>query len=87
LFRFLGSDNPETFFPTRDRQRVAYEILAKTVYGKKKRAEVGIDRLVEEEVYSAAFPLHDVSTNHVTLLLPDAELAEVRSDRPLLTAN
>lgn len=61
MHRFLGCDNPETFFPTRDRQRVAYEILAKTVYGKKKRAEIGIDRLIEEEVYSAAFPLHDVS--------------------------
>ena len=46
----------------RDRQRVAYEILAKTVYGKKKRAEIGIDRLVEEEVYAGAFPLHDVCT-------------------------
>jgi len=50
-----------TFFATRDRQRVAYEILAQTIYGKKKRAEVGIDRLVEEGAFAAAFPLHDVS--------------------------
>lgn len=57
--RFLGSDDHATFFPNRDRQRVAYEILAKTVYGKKKRAEIGIDRLLEEQVYTAAFPLHD----------------------------
>ena len=60
-FRFLGNDDPTTFFATRDRQRVAYEILAQTVYGKRKRAEVGIDRLVEEGVFAAAFPLHDVS--------------------------
>lgn len=77
MFRFLGSDNPQTFFSTRDRQRVAYEILAKTVYGKKKRAEIGIDRLIEEEVYSAAFPLHDVSTGHVTSLLLNDELHRV----------
>lgn len=37
-----------------------YEILAKTVYGKRKRAEVGVDRLVNEGVYTAAFPLHEV---------------------------
>jgi hypothetical protein len=65
LHRFLASENQDTFFATRDRQRVAYEILAKTPYGKKKRAEIGIDRLVEEEVYAAAFPLHDVSAYHV----------------------
>lgn len=37
-----------------------YEILARTVYGRRKRAEVGVDRLVNEGVYSAAFPLHEV---------------------------
>lgn len=37
-----------------------YEILARTVYGKRKRAEVGVDRLVNEGVYTAAFPLHEV---------------------------
>uniref|UniRef100_A0A1I8FRU3 Anoctamin n=1 Tax=Macrostomum lignano TaxID=282301 RepID=A0A1I8FRU3_9PLAT len=41
------------------RHQVAYEILATQVYGKRKRAEVGIDRLLEEEVYSGAFPLHE----------------------------
>ena len=67
IFRFLGSDDHATFFPNRDRQRVAYEILAKTVYGKKKRAEIGIDRLLEEQVYAAAFPLHDVSWNRLPI--------------------
>ena len=38
-----------------------YEILATAAYGKRKRAEIGIERLVEEGVYEAAFPLHDVS--------------------------
>ncbi|MGH0125575.1 UNVERIFIED_CONTAM: hypothetical protein FKN15_023167 [Acipenser sinensis] len=36
-----------------------YEILARTAYGKRKRAEIGIDRLLNERAYSAAFPLHE----------------------------
>jgi len=64
-----------TLFPLRDRQKVAYEILATTVYGERKNGEIGIDRLLDEQVYTAAFPLHDVnnslccrSTNHCLLL-------------------
>lgn len=37
-----------------------YEILSRTVYGKKKRAEVGVDRLINEGAYTATFPLHEV---------------------------
>lgn len=48
-------------FGIRERQRVAHEILAKSVYGKKRLGEIGIARLMEEKVFSAAFPLHDVS--------------------------
>lgn len=59
--RFLGSDDRDSFFLNKDRQRIVYELLATTTYGKKKRAEIGIERLLEEEVLSAAFPLHDVS--------------------------
>ncbi|KAK2192818.1 hypothetical protein NP493_22g05054 [Ridgeia piscesae] len=59
LNRFLGSDSHDSFFSNKDRQTVVYEILATTVYGKKKRAEVGIERLIEEGAYAAAFPLHD----------------------------
>ncbi|XP_064611439.1 anoctamin-7-like [Liolophura sinensis] len=57
--RFLGIENKETFFNPRDRSRVVYEILASAPYGKRKRAEIGIDRLLEEEIYSAAYPIHD----------------------------
>ena len=60
--RFLGSDNHDTYFENRDRHRVIYEILATAPYGKRKRAEIGIERLLEEEVFSAAYPLHDVCT-------------------------
>ena len=60
MSRFLNHDDPTTLFSLRDRQQVAYEILATTVYGKRKDGEIGIDRLLDENVYSAAFPLHDV---------------------------
>ncbi|OCT56954.1 hypothetical protein XELAEV_18004192mg [Xenopus laevis] len=35
-----------------------YELLCHTVYGKRKHAEVGIERLLNEGIYTAAFPLH-----------------------------
>ena len=57
---FLNHDRPTSLFSIRDRQKVAYEILAITVYGKRKLGQIGIDRLLDEGVYSAAFPLHDV---------------------------
>ncbi len=51
---------------------MVYEILATTPFGKEKKGEVGIERMVEEGAYSAGFPLHDVSvalkkTCHATL--------------------
>ncbi|XP_060569747.1 anoctamin-7-like [Ruditapes philippinarum] len=59
LDRFLGSSNHETYFSTTQRSRIVWEILTTAAYGKRKRAEIGIERLIEEGVYSAAFPLHD----------------------------
>ncbi|XP_043975776.1 anoctamin-7-like [Gambusia affinis] len=59
LERFLGSDNKETFFKTTQRHQVLYEILARTPYGCVNRGEVGIDRLISEEVFTAAYPLHE----------------------------
>uniref|UniRef100_H3B189 Anoctamin n=2 Tax=Latimeria chalumnae TaxID=7897 RepID=H3B189_LATCH len=59
LEKFLGSENHDAYFTNTQRHRIMYEILARTAYGKRKRAEVGIDRLLNEGVYSAAFPLHE----------------------------
>ncbi|XP_043975775.1 anoctamin-7-like isoform X2 [Gambusia affinis] len=59
LERFLGSDNKETFFKTTQRHKVLYEILARTPYGCVNRGEVGIDRLISEAVFTAAYPLHE----------------------------
>ena len=60
LCRFLGSDNKATFFTNTDRTRVVNEILQSSTYGKRRRAEIGIDRLLEEDIFQAAYPLHDV---------------------------
>ncbi|XP_050787165.1 anoctamin-7-like isoform X3 [Gopherus flavomarginatus] len=59
LDKFLGSDSRDSYFSNTQRHRIVYEILARTVYGKRKRAEIGINRLLNERVYSAAFPLHE----------------------------
>uniref|UniRef100_A0A8C7WFE7 Anoctamin n=1 Tax=Oncorhynchus mykiss TaxID=8022 RepID=A0A8C7WFE7_ONCMY len=59
LERFLGSENKETFFKTTQRHQVLYEILARTPYGALKRGEVGIERLLSENAFSAAYPLHE----------------------------
>uniref|UniRef100_A0AAY4BCP9 Anoctamin n=1 Tax=Denticeps clupeoides TaxID=299321 RepID=A0AAY4BCP9_9TELE len=57
--KFLGSENHDTYFTNTQRHRVVYEILARTVYGKRKRAEVGVARLLSEGVFTAAYPLHE----------------------------
>ncbi|KAK3743463.1 hypothetical protein RRG08_011307 [Elysia crispata] len=58
LERFLGSDNKDTFFEDTHRHRILWEILTTTLYGKKKRAEMGVERLLDEGAFTAAFPLH-----------------------------
>ncbi|XP_041377832.1 anoctamin-7-like [Gigantopelta aegis] len=58
LHRFLGSDDPDNFFTCTQRNQIVFEILSTAVYGKKKKAEIGIERLLEEKTYTAAFPLH-----------------------------
>ncbi|XP_058389354.1 anoctamin-7 [Diceros bicornis minor] len=59
LSRFLGSDNQDTFFSSTKRHQILFEILAKTPYGHEKKGLFGIDQLLSEGVFSAAFPLHD----------------------------
>ncbi|XP_006875294.1 PREDICTED: anoctamin-7 [Chrysochloris asiatica] len=59
LPRFLGSDNQNTFFTNTKRHQILFEILAKTPYGHEKKSLFGIDQLLAEGVFQAAFPLHD----------------------------
>ena len=58
LNKFIGIDDPDAFFSPAQRSRMVYEVLAKTPFGKEKKGEVGIDRLIKEKAYAAAFPLH-----------------------------
>uniref|UniRef100_A0A671Q0I1 Anoctamin n=1 Tax=Sinocyclocheilus anshuiensis TaxID=1608454 RepID=A0A671Q0I1_9TELE len=58
--KFLGSDDRENYFTNTQRHRIVYEILARTVYGRRKRAEVGVARLLNEGAFTGAFPLHEV---------------------------
>ena len=48
---------------------MVWEILATAPFGKEKKGEVGVERLVDEGAYSAAFPLHDVSHQHLISLM------------------
>ncbi|VCW97191.1 unnamed protein product, partial [Gulo gulo] len=59
LSRFLGSDNQDTFFTSTKRHQILFAILAKTPYGHEKKGLFGIDQLLAEGVFTAAFPLHD----------------------------
>ncbi|XP_020513581.2 anoctamin-7 [Labrus bergylta] len=59
LERFLGSEDQTNFFKMTQRHQVLYEILARTPYGLVKQGEVGIDRLLNEQVFTAAYPLHE----------------------------
>ncbi|XP_072474903.1 anoctamin-7 isoform X3 [Notamacropus eugenii] len=59
LSRFLNSDNPKTFFASTKRHQILYEILEKTEFGHEKAGLFGIEQLLSEKVFNAAFPPHD----------------------------
>ncbi|XP_059085679.1 anoctamin-7-like isoform X3 [Tigriopus californicus] len=62
--KFLGSEDPNSFFSRAQRSRMVWEILATAPFGKEKKGEVGVERLVDEGAFSAAFPLHDGRFEH-----------------------
>ncbi|XP_072316534.1 anoctamin-7 [Eucyclogobius newberryi] len=70
LDRFLGSHDRDNFFKPTQRHQVLYEILSRTTYGSVKRGEVGISRLITDNVFSAAFPLHQGSVEPPSGTLP-----------------
>jgi len=41
-YRFIGSENKETYFTDTERTRVCYEILETAPYGKRQKGEIGI---------------------------------------------
>ncbi|XP_041665292.1 anoctamin-7 isoform X2 [Cheilinus undulatus] len=75
LERFLGSEDRENFFKMTQRHQVLYEILARTPYGSVKNGEVGIDRLLSEQVFTAAYPLHEGDFQPPTPPVPPESLS------------
>lgn len=57
----MGAVDQENYFTVGHRIRIAQEILRKTEFGDERKGYVGIDRLVEEGAFTAAFPLHEAS--------------------------
>ncbi|CAD5213570.1 unnamed protein product [Bursaphelenchus xylophilus] len=61
LESYFGADDRESFFTTAEKSRIIYDILLRTRFNDKeqKKIEFGIERLIQEEVYHACFPLHE----------------------------
>ncbi|XP_075250410.1 anoctamin-7-like isoform X2 [Convolutriloba macropyga] len=59
LKKFSNHDTPHKFFNNRHRIRIAHEILKSTPWGKEDKAEIGIEALLIDKVFTAAYPLHD----------------------------
>jgi anoctamin-7 len=55
---YLNSEQREKFFTSAQRSRLVYDILQNAQYGDQD-SDIGIDRLLEHEVYTAAYPLHE----------------------------
>lgn len=69
--RFLNHDEPDTIFTAAQRIRLVHEILQSTVYGHRKRAQIGIARMLNEEIFTGAFPLHEGPYKSKELINPN----------------
>ncbi|VDN43117.1 unnamed protein product [Gongylonema pulchrum] len=54
-----GYDDPDNFFSSADRIYVVHDILCRTRFGQDDR--VGIDSMLQQNIYCAAYPLHEVT--------------------------
>ena len=72
---FLGSQDKETFFSPSQRSRLVLEVLNTTTFGMEKKGEIGIDRLINEGAFTAAYPLHDVNKDYRNILLCETSLS------------
>ena len=57
--RFIGNDRYPVHFTNTQRTFAVYEILQTTPFGRVDKGEIGIDRLIREKVFQAAYPLHE----------------------------
>jgi anoctamin-7 len=56
----VSKEEPEELFTRQQRSYIVYEMLQSLKYGDEHRGEVGLQRLLQEGAFRAAFPLHDV---------------------------
>lgn len=56
---FMGDNNFPVHFTNTQRSFAVHEILQTTPYGRIQKGEVGIDRLINERVFQAAYSLHE----------------------------
>lgn len=59
---YVGSANPDTFFDGSERSRLVYDLLIRTRYDsgdEENTHRIGIGRLLQNGVYTAAYPLHE----------------------------
>lgn len=60
-FSFVNYENEDEFFSTSDRIRMVHDYLIRARYndGTKEKYRFGIDRLIQNGTYTAAYPLHE----------------------------
>ncbi|KAK6102968.1 Calcium-activated chloride channel family protein [Brugia pahangi] len=58
---YVGHENPDTFFDDSERSRLVYDLLIRTRYDthEAEKYRVGIQRLIKNNTYTSAFPLHE----------------------------
>ncbi|XP_070544484.1 anoctamin-4-like isoform X5 [Ptychodera flava] len=56
---FIGIENKDDFFSPAERSRMVYEILERCKYDPDKGNKFGIEHLLSNGTYTAAFPLHE----------------------------
>ncbi|CAF0838974.1 unnamed protein product [Rotaria sp. Silwood1] len=57
--RFMGNNHFPVHFTNTQRSFAVHEILQTTLFGRIEKGEIGIDRLLRERVFQAAYPLHE----------------------------
>ena len=57
--RFMGDNHFPVHFTNTQRSFAVHEILQTTPFGRPEKGEIGIDRLVRERIFQAAYPLHE----------------------------
>ena len=55
----MGNDRFPVHFTNTQRSFAVHEILQTTPFGRPEKGEIGIDRLVRDSVFQAAYPLHE----------------------------